>query len=889
MAERAEIGRILGRQIELEQVAELLARGSEGHGGTLIIQGPAGVGKTRLLLEAERRAKQFGFAVSSFPRLTAGGLPGDGGVASLHAPLRAVSAGNAKPQLITVDNFHDVPEEFTNAVISLTHHGRTDPLMWLIGLRTHHDSRVVRRLSSEVERIAKIELGRLSDSAALELAAHTLGARLDSRLAAMVKGAGGNPLLITELVQSLHEEGSVDIADELATLTDERVPQRIQDIAHRWLDSLSEKARQLVQVAAAVGGSFMIGEVAAMLRETAGSMLPALDEAMGAGLLISPGEQVIFQHELVRRSIADALPAAVRLALSHDVEALRSQRGIRMPMSPELLVAGECAGSTPLFTQPAASAPLRVTVPMQPSGPLRSVVPAPHPDQTLAPLTGPGLACRLVPALLMARSTRTELLPMGLAAELRGELTTLLSGSAPYAEVLGAGPVAETDGEERADRIARNIVSLFADSEHRAMDRARAVLAAHTGESGEVDALTATVVMSNLEWAAGNLAEGLRWGHRAVEGLGLATPPLWVPYVKLALASKLSDVGRFEEAEALIRTAQREAEELGSSTHTAAPLVTRARLLLQSSRLQEAQDAAQTGLAAAAKYGGGWVIPVGQAVLILVALRRGDLSSASDYVWRCRAAIGADSTVFPSIHFSWGECLVATAQLSPQLTAELLTTKYVHLLTAPQLFVEEAGAAPWFVRLALEADDIPLATTVVSAAERLAAANPKLPTVAITASHARGLLERDTDALRRAAREHVSPCAGALADEDLGMLLASEEGKSDAFASRALRSALRRFELLGLQGDVDRIRAFMDENAVPAAPASAQPASAGWDALTEAERTIACLVSEGLTNRQIARRVKLSPHTVNYHLRAIFRKLNINSRVEVARHMAYGA
>jgi DNA-binding CsgD family transcriptional regulator len=43
------------------------------------------------------------------------------------------------------------------------------------------------------------------------------------------------------------------------------------------------------------------------------------------------------------------------------------------------------------------------------------------------------------------------------------------------------------------------------------------------------------------------------------------------------------------------------------------------------------------------------------------------------------------------------------------------------------------------------------------------------------------------------------------------------------------------------------------------------------------------MVSDALTNQQIARRLSLSPHTVNYHLRQIFQKLGINSRVQLAR------
>src|SRR5215813_8046780 len=57
----------------------------------------------------------------------------------------------------------------------------------------------------------------------------------------------------------------------------------------------------------------------------------------------------------------------------------------------------------------------------------------------------------------------------------------------------------------------------------------------------------------------------------------------------------------------------------------------------------------------------------------------------------------------------------------------------------------------------------------------------------------------------------------------------------------------------------------------------------GWASLSKTQRTVARLVSQALTNQQIARRLYLSPHTVNYHLRQIFRKLCINSRVELAR------
>lgn len=53
--------------------------------------------------------------------------------------------------------------------------------------------------------------------------------------------------------------------------------------------------------------------------------------------------------------------------------------------------------------------------------------------------------------------------------------------------------------------------------------------------------------------------------------------------------------------------------------------------------------------------------------------------------------------------------------------------------------------------------------------------------------------------------------------------------------------------------------------------------------LTGQETAVAALVGQALTNQQIANRLGISPHTVNFHLRQIFRKLEIGSRVHLAR------
>jgi DNA-binding CsgD family transcriptional regulator len=57
----------------------------------------------------------------------------------------------------------------------------------------------------------------------------------------------------------------------------------------------------------------------------------------------------------------------------------------------------------------------------------------------------------------------------------------------------------------------------------------------------------------------------------------------------------------------------------------------------------------------------------------------------------------------------------------------------------------------------------------------------------------------------------------------------------------------------------------------------------GWRELTKTERRVVDLVVEGLTNRETAQRLFLSHHTVGFHLRSVFTKLGVNSRVELTR------
>jgi DNA-binding CsgD family transcriptional regulator len=72
-------------------------------------------------------------------------------------------------------------------------------------------------------------------------------------------------------------------------------------------------------------------------------------------------------------------------------------------------------------------------------------------------------------------------------------------------------------------------------------------------------------------------------------------------------------------------------------------------------------------------------------------------------------------------------------------------------------------------------------------------------------------------------------------------------------------------------------------SATPDSSARRAKRAYGWESLTPTERSVTELVAEGLTNRQAAEQLFLSPHTVGFHLRAIFRKLDVTSRIDLAR------
>ena len=198
------------------------------------------------------------------------------------------------------------------------------------------------------------------------------------------------------------------------------------------------------------------------------------------------------------------------------------------------------------------------------------------------------------------------------------------------------------------------------------------------------------------------------------------------------------------------------------------------------------------------------------------------------------------------------------------------------------MLLADPASAPWLVRAAPAAGDRALAARIVSAINDTARDNPTLAVIRASAEHAEGLLAGDASRLQHAADQLADPWARACAVEDQGVLLAAA-GRDDE-AIRCLEKALMEYGRLGARRGVARTRRRLRQLGVRRRHrASKRRPTGGWAGLTDIEQATARLVAEGLTNQQIADQLFISTHTVAFHLRQVFRKLDISSRVALAR------
>ncbi len=408
---------------------------------------------------------------------------------------------------------------------------------------------------------------------------------------------------------------------------------------------------------------------------------------------------------------------------------------------------------------------------------------------------------------------------------------------------------------------------------------------------------------------------------------------------RLVLAMQLADAQRHDDAGTVLASAG------GCSlAWAAAPAVLRARTHLAAGRFHDAAAEAEAALATGGGLGPHLLVSSARAVLAAATLRTGDVHAAHRHVTADRhvgaeGQVGVDGQMVTEGQVGAKGRMVAEGQVGEkrQVAAEeqvaverqggvgmpahgcayaqpaltLVAAQVGEARDGPGSLVESFGplreevlrhrwtlvadpaAAAWLVRTAHALGDRVTAEAVVEAAERLAEDNPAFPAARVAAGHARGLLDGSPAALERAAAGHTDPWARASAAEDLAVLItppAAGAGENATTADTRRRTiaafdaALSGYEAIGATRDAARVRRRLRRLGVRRRNWShTDRPLTGWASLTDTERAVSELVAQGLTNRQVADQLSMSAHTVAFHLRHVFRKLDIGSRVELAR------
>jgi len=913
---------IRGREHELRAVLDLVRGAAKGRSGALLIEGELGAGKSLLLSYAASAAQEAGVSVASAAADELSRFMPMGAVLSALGEPPAALADEADrhdqanlpiwlieslrtrlekratvgPLLVSLDDLHWADPATLHALRTLPWQLASYPLAWILCRRSPEPDNGARLLFDLLERegAARIGLQPLSDAAVSQLVTDAVGAGPDPGLASLAAGAAGNPMLVAELIGGLLEEDAIAITAGRACLRSARVPRRIQATVQDTLDRLDTGTRLLLETAAVLGRSFRLEDAATMLGSSPAELLPAVDEALARRMLVAAQDELTFRHELVWQAISEALPLPVRQALHRQIaETLLARGGSAASAAAHLLTcarsgdpgaltgldraAAEVLPSSPAIAADLATRALELTPPGDPELIPRSLTAA-------QALTAAG---RLTEATDLTRSVLALPLPTVTTARLRCALSSALwmSGQPTEALVEAERVLAEPQlpSELRADAKIALLQGLIGLHDNRRVGLlAESILAEQSQESRDV-VITALVARAMILWDAGRPAEALALSADAVRLTAGRQPSTRRCHPHLFLASRLVDMRRFDEARGVMRAARDGAGLLGMHGWSATPATLRARMSLAVGRLDDAEAEAEAELSVARAVGSHLHGSGAPGILATVGLRRGDLNTAWQHMknpqlWGVAPAYGEN----------WDTVVAAQveeARSGPRAAMKLLTGVCDELRTHRFLLMCDPACAAWLVRTALAAGDPQRAAAAATAAGEVARDSQGLAVAAASAAHADGILDRDPARLGQAAAGHADPWARASAEEDLGALLAATGSQGDAIAAH--ERAIEGYETAEAARDVARVRRRLRRLGVRRRPWAVETRpSTGWPSLTGTESTVSGLVSQGLTNQQVADQMFISVHTVAFHLRQVFRKLGITSRVELARMAA---
>ena len=932
-----QAGSLIGRDSELAMLDVLVTEAAAGRGSSVLIEGEPGIGKSSLVRSAVARAADAGCQAfwgagdelgqplpllpllealrvrdppsdprrSSILRLLRGEDPADRGTdvtAALAEQLLALVAEECgvRPTILVVDDLQWADQASVALWGRLARSASETPLLLVGTMRPvpqREDLLALRRAAGE----ARMRLAGLTEAAAAELVAALIGGRPDDKLLRLAGGAAGNPLYLTELVDALTRSSAVTVTGAgIAELANGSVPRSLSAAIADRLGFVSGPVRQVLRAAALLGVDFAVPDLAIVLGHTVADLIPAVDEARAAGVLAEFGSGLGFRHPLIRAALYDEMPKPVRAAWHR--EAGRA-----------LAEAGASANRVARQLLRAVDGPGGATEPMD-EWMLSWLV------RTAEPLTGqaPQVAAELL-RQAVASSPADSVQHDRLVSRLADALYRV--GDAAEAEQVASRALARAVEPDlvvdlhwtlaqcrmRVGRFAESLATLdqaLALPGISARHRARLlVMAARThSKLGEAEkagrvATTALAVASDSgdNWAMGwalhvltivtsaqtEMAAALPLFDRALtvtEG-DPALTDLWL-LLQINKAVTLGDLDRYEEAFAAARQARHLAGQAGVVIRLVQAHGALGQLFFDTGRWADAMAEVEA-LREDLKEPIAACIDLGIAGVI--CFHRGEIAQA-------RRHLAAAAPQAERIGNRVLSPLALARSLDRELEGELpealaVLTAGIGDNTEALDEIEELLADA--VRLATTIGDLGTARTLADQAAALAA-DSEIPHRQANALYCRGLLDHDASGLLAAADRYCDAGWPLLRAKALEAAAGEFVRAGDRDQARAaFVRAVEMYASLGAASDVARLQATFRAHGIRRGPrAKHRQARSGWDSLTPAEAKIAELVRGGLSNPEIAAKLLLSRRTVATHVSHILKKLDVHSRIDIAREAA---
>ena len=862
----------------------------------VVIAGEPGIGKSRLLAHLAARAVASGCAVRE-ARATEfeadlpyalwtealDGMPDRTAPDrhSRHRTLREALASHAgpRPLVLCLDDVHWADPASIDALAALVHRPPAAPVMLAVAVRA---GRLPSTLAAAIDgatragRVTALELAPLSEAEASEL--------VGTAAAGVYEQAGGNPFYLEQLAR-------VRGAPAPGVSGDGAVPPAIAAALTAELAVLTPDARALLSAASVAGDPFepRLAGVVAELTEPAA--LHALDELLLGGLVRPAGSprSFAFRHPIVRYAVYTASPAGWRLG-AHARAAAELERRDAGPLArahhvehaahpgdaDAIALLADAGDALRAFAPASAAHFYAAALRLLPDGSdRRASMQARLADAQAAG----GAPVEARSTLLAALQTATPEDRLGLTVAVANQETLL--GEHEEARRRLHVALADLPAEPSPDRVRLRLALALAALT--ACDFARAQAHASDGLADARaigDPTTEAATLAAVALAAAldaDPAAGDRLAEAETALARLSPQQLATRLFALWMHGRAQRaLGRFDAALASLERTAAIATDTGRERFRLIATVESVPVLIELGRLAEASAAAEEGLELARLAASEAMVLWAYSALASARLAAGDVAAALRHAGDA-ARLDAPYDAYTAGQPGWctGAALVAAGNADGAVAAMLDGFGGPSLERV--LPADRPMAAADLAEAQLARDDPDAAEQALAAGDRAAAVTgPALAALLLARGDPQGAIDAAV-----AAREAGAPLVAARARLAEGRALAAAGRSREAVD--ALRDAEARFRRFGAERRrseaVRELRRLGHRVLRPAR----EPATGRLAPLTSREREIADLVAAGRTNREIAEQLVLSTRTIEAHLRNIYGKLGVRSRVELTR------